>query len=148
MLFSTLNLWYKAVYKPAVAEELGGVTPLPENVTDITERLESAFIKPWKDIEPTEVPDVDDVVSLLKDNIAASLFLCRWLCYTCSLSFINFPFKEAPYSYFSLPNNSAKQTYSCKTRVFFNFVAILATRGMFRTIFWQCHCYHGNMTKA
>ena len=64
--------WYKAVYKLAVAEELGGVTPLPENVTDITERLQSAFIKSWKDIEPTEVPDVDDVVSLLRDNIPAT----------------------------------------------------------------------------
>ena len=64
--------WYKAVYKLAVAEELGGVTPLSENVTDITERLQSAFIKPWKDIESTEVPDVDDVVSLLKDNIPAT----------------------------------------------------------------------------
>ena len=67
--------WYKAVYKLAVAKELGGVTPLPENVTDITERLQSAFIKPWKDIEPTEVPDVDDVVSLLKDNTPANHLL-------------------------------------------------------------------------
>ena len=45
---------------------------MPENVTDITERLQSAFIKPWKDIDPTEVPDVDDVVSLLKDNTPAT----------------------------------------------------------------------------
>ena len=67
--------WYKAVYKLAVAEELGGVTLLPENVTDITERLQSAFIKPWKDIEPTEVPDVDDVVSLLEDNTSATPFI-------------------------------------------------------------------------
>ena len=52
--------WYNAVYKLAVAEELGGTTP-----------LQSAFIKPLKDIEPTEVPDVDDVVSLLKDNTPA-----------------------------------------------------------------------------
>ena len=60
--------WHKAVYKLAVAEELGETTPLPETITDTTERLQSAFIKPWKDIEPTEVPDVDDVVLQLKDN--------------------------------------------------------------------------------
>ena len=38
----------------------------------IIERLESAFTKPWKDIEPNKVSDVDDVVSLLKDYTPAT----------------------------------------------------------------------------
>ena len=46
--------WYEVVYKLAVAKELGETTPLPETVTYITERVQSALIKPWKNIEPTE----------------------------------------------------------------------------------------------
>ena len=64
--------WYKTVYKLAAAEESGGTTLLPETVSDITERLQSAFIKPWQDIEPTKVPDIDEVVSLLKDHTPAT----------------------------------------------------------------------------
>ena len=34
--------------------------------------MQSAFIKPWQDIETTKVPDIDDVVSLLKDHTPAT----------------------------------------------------------------------------
>ena len=64
--------WYKTVYELAAAEEPGGTTLLPKTVSDITERMQSAFIKPWQDIEPTKVPDIDDVLSLLKDHTPAT----------------------------------------------------------------------------
>ncbi len=61
--------WYKSTYKLVATEEPRGTIPAPELAADIAERLQSAFSRPWQDIDPTEVPDIDDVAPMLKDNI-------------------------------------------------------------------------------
>ena len=60
--------WYKMLYKLTAAEESRGTVSTPETVGDIAERLQTAFSRPWEDIVPTRVPEIEDVLPLLKNN--------------------------------------------------------------------------------
>ena len=59
--------WYR-IYELVVADDSQSSNLPAEAISDLAERLQYVFTKPWQDTAPTEVPDINTVISLLKDS--------------------------------------------------------------------------------
>ena len=55
------------MYGLAAADDSQSSNPEAEAIADLAERLHYVFTKLWKDTAPTEVPDINTVIPLLKD---------------------------------------------------------------------------------
>ena len=59
--------WYKTIYGLATINDSQNCIPPAEVTEYLVEQLQQAFIKPWQEVCPTNVPDFQTVSHLLKD---------------------------------------------------------------------------------